>query len=77
MTVYKHGDTVRMLVGTPSQRQELWLVDLSDEPDGDWGQARLTVARSSDPDSLVMLHRDFLRPSSVLDLMVTNLDDSS
>jgi hypothetical protein len=92
MEIFRHGETVRLgcstgprrvlepkrepiPFGTPSQRRELWVVDsFRDQPD--CGLGNVTIARSSDPDSLMVVDRDILIKSTVLDLMAARLDES-
>jgi len=71
---FKPGQTVRLIgcFHTPSQRQELWVIDPATFKE-DYGQSPITVHRLNKPDCLISLRREHLQPSTLLDLMASNL----
>ena len=71
-TVYKHGDTVRLIGDgwTNSQRHVLWVVDFThDTSRQDWGNSHLPVVRQTDQSCLIYAPRYLIEPATVLDLL--------
>jgi len=74
MELFKHGQTVRIVeLGTPSQRQCLWVVDLSNHASRtDWGNGMIQIHRQGDPDSIIGAPRKNITAATVLDLLVAD-----
>ena len=70
--LFKHGETVRFVagLGTPSQKQCLWVVDLRGVKE-DWGFNHVHVHRQSDPDCIIVARREMITASNLLDLMAS------
>jgi hypothetical protein len=76
LTAFKNGDEVRLLRGTPSQRRELWIVEDPRLIRQDWGLTRIAIVRQRDRNCSIDAPREWIRHSTVLDLLVANLDES-
>ncbi len=78
MTSFINGDVVR-LVGnswTKNLRRELWVVEDPRLIREDWGAKKIGVRRQSDRALVLDVHRKFLAHTTLLDLLVHNLDES-
>lgn len=76
-TIFKHGDTVRLVgIGTPSQRSCLWVVDASRWPSGCDTTSSVRIYRQDDPDCWIYVPRGRLVQATVLDLLVAATADN-
>ena len=75
LELFDHGQTVMFTggLGTPSQRNSLWIVDLESygRVGEDYGGDKVKVHRQEDPDSIIWMPREYLKGATVLDLMAS------
>ena len=73
LEIFKHGETVMFTggLGTPSQRNRLWVVDLESygRVQEDYGSDKVKVHRQADPDSIIWMPRKHLTAATLLDLI--------